>query len=220
MAEPAFPATPTSQAREASCDMRWRIPGDESFLEEGAKRDPPRVRLSNCPATFDRVGQNCRPKCAAEMMSPFAPIDAGATQWAFLELERVEVDPTLGQEMPPLPRQMNQRAPPAQHATGHPSREEINSQAPRQVVIARAGRTHSVIFGTWTRAHMPDPCRDRNQGLDRICHVRVRDTKIAVTALLGAGDETRRVELLEVPGGCGRRHASLARQLGRREGEP
>src|SRR5215470_4826430 len=101
-----------------------------------------------------------------------------------------------------------------------PSLEEINGKAPREVVIARTGLPHGFILGTWSGAHMPDPRRHCNQGLDRLGYIRVGDAKIAVTTLLDAGEETRRLELLEMPGGRGRRHASLARKLRRGEGEP
>jgi len=170
--------------------MPWRIPSDESLLAECAKRYPPRVGLTNRPPTLHRVRENRRPQCAAEMVLPFAPIDTVATKRALLEFERVDVDPTLSQEMPPLLRQMNQRATPAQHAMGDPPRKEIHGQAPREVVIARASMTHGFIFGPGSCAHMPYPCRHRNQGLHRIGDVRVGDTKIAVTTLFGAGEET------------------------------
>ena len=194
--------------------MRWRIPGDESPLAESPKRYPPRVRLATRPPALHGVRQNRSANGAAEMVLPFAPIDTGTTKRALLEFERVDFDPMLSQEVPPLLRQMNQRATPAQQPMDDPLREEVNGQAPREVVIARAGIAHGFIFGTGPSAHMPNPCRDRNQCLDRLGHVRIGDTKIAVTTLLGAGEEARRLEFLEVPGGGGGRHASLARQLG------
>src|SRR5215831_16634188 len=113
--------------------MPWRIPGDESPLAERAKRYPPRVGPANRPPALHRIRQNRRPQRAAEMVLPFAPIDTGATKRALLEFERVDVDPTLSQEMSPLLRQMNQRATPAQHALGNPSREEVHGQTPREV---------------------------------------------------------------------------------------
>jgi len=212
---PASDQNGSAQVHRASRDVPWRIPGDESLLAEGAQRYSARVRLATCPATFHRVRQNRRPKCAAEMVLPFAPIDTGATQRPFLELEGIEVDPALSQELPPPPGQLNQRATPAQQAMGNPSLEEINGNPPREVVIARAGMPHGFILGTGSRAHVPDPRRHRNQGLDGIGDVRVGDAKIAMTPLFGAGEETRRLELLEVPSGGGGRHARFARKLGR-----
>src|SRR5262249_4719038 len=98
---------------------------------------------------------------------------------------------------------------------GNPSREEIDGEPPREVVIARAGTTHGFVLGAGSSAHMPDPRRHGNQGLDRIGHVWVGDAKVAVTTLLGAGEETRRLERLEGPGGGGGCHARLVRKLGR-----
>src|SRR5438093_238834 len=86
------------------------VPRDESLFAKCAKRDGARVRLASRPAAFRRMAQNGGPNRAAEMVLAFAPVDAGAAEWAPPALER---ETALGQELTPLPSHIDERAAPA-----------------------------------------------------------------------------------------------------------
>jgi hypothetical protein len=103
----------SGHATERQSKVLRGIPRDESLFAKCAKRDRARVRLASRPAAFRRMAQNGGANRAAEMVLAFAPVDAGAAQWAPPALEGLERETALDQEVTPLLSQMDERAAPA-----------------------------------------------------------------------------------------------------------
>src|SRR5262249_10520801 len=141
------------------------------------------LSLAYRPPAFENVRKNRCADGSAQMMLPFAPIDARSAKRALLTFDRFDVDAAGGKEPAPRPAQFDNGTTPAQHTCRDPSIEHIDREATGEMIVAGSGMTHRLILGAGAGAHVTGARRDRDQSLDEMCHVGVRDAKMPVTAL-------------------------------------
>src|SRR5689334_3921983 len=152
------------------------------------KRHDPRSLLPPRPAEVERALQQRRSERSGQMMAAHAPIEACAAQLAARPCDFIDIDAEIAPERTPAPRYGQTVAGRFDQSTLRERIECEHAELPRQMIVANAREAKLGLARARPGTHCADAVRDAHQLLQKLAHVAICQTKVAMAALALHGD--------------------------------